>query len=906
MIFNIIKKKSFLVTFIFIFIPVVFANSLLFAKRLGTKRKKLQNLFTERLETSKKNTPKIIQRDKKNYGGMPIRLKSLKNYLSTTKKPEVNIIGNILKNNDNESLYRFRNKQSITGNILKNNENESPTAKGFTNILHNLREKKGVNQYQKIKKIEKIKSEVPEHNPALTKDEAGNIYLVWEHGNELWWAINKGNDWTSFGKLTDEGGTRPIVVYEPGLFNYGTSEGLVCVWESLASPHKIMKSIGTPTSEEIIWTKPQAITSDTHNDYGIAMVMDKNCQPLVLWLQSGGSEDDTDLYYQQISMNNPLPIILAEDSSSRNQNQPDAAPIFPFLNTTCYERTLTTGGSLIPRFIPIFGGNFGYELVAGVCADFSEIPPIAASLPDYDPNEPQFPAFVTDLILGISLGRRINLENIIFTLYTAVIEKDENDQDMVTKIANSYGGDSFLDFVSLPIPLFIGLLPVGRMRLGVTFSVGGDVTFVQYIDQVKDNKSYILPQSESDEITQIPEMIDQNFPQSLWDIDLSQIDELILLVEVSMGAGGGFTAFGCIEGELGFLGGFATQEIYPCYPSDHVYEYVRTPFLLILGYIGCTGPWNGIFHVFENSIGSITPDPNSALKPKTYRSAGKDRLLKRTLRFMEDKVPIYEALESIKKSFQGTGSQYEGKTVLNDISNDVYSDGLPDLAKSKCGEVLVAWAKGFASSCLGSKVYVAEYQQDKWSNPDEITPDIDFNEGTAIVFDSYNNPMLVWSSASNEGLNYEESTVEEILKSMDKADLMYAQRKEGKWTTPKKLALLPGKDEQIKLASGPQGEITAVWINQANSGSSVYSSLWDGKAWSKPSLISQAALAESPQVIYTSGKPMAVWAQDKDGNIYTYDDWTLYSSLWDGSSWILPCPLSFQEKRRKKINFKID
>lgn len=326
-----------------------------------------------------------------------------------------------------------------------------------------------------------------------------------------------------------------------------------------------------------------------------------------------------------------------------------------------------------------------------------------------------------------------------------------------------------------------------------------------------------------------------------------------------------------------------------------MYEYVRTPFLIIFGVLGCAGPWNGIFHVFERSIGSINLDPNNLLKPQTYRSAGKDKLLERTVRFMEDNVSIYEALESVKKSFQGTGSQYEGKTVLNDISKDVYGDGLPALAKSDSGEILVAWTKGFASSCLGSKVFVAEYKGDSWTKPVAITPDINFNQETAIVFDSHNNPMLLWSSASNEGLDYEQSSVEEILSSMDKADLMYAQRINKKWTIPKKVALLSGKDGQVKIASSPQGEITAVWINQTDRVSTVYSSFWDGKGWSEPFLISKAALAESPQVIYKAGKPMVVWAQDKDGNQYTFDDWGLYFSLWDGSSWSSSRPLSINE-----------
>ncbi len=875
MLLKMVKKKSFPIIFILVILLILITLpcNLLLARKLRTRRKKFKKKFAQHLQIKKKDPPKIDQTSKKNYKRMPFFQKK---HLSTLKK-------------------------SISGvpSTLKNSDKKALLAKETIKIFNTLKETKG--PYRHIKK----EAEVPDFSPSVTKDEVGNIYLVWEHGNELWWAINKGNDWKSYGKLTKDGGTNPVVIYEPGLFDYGTSGGLVCIWESLTSPYKIMKSIGKPTKDAIIWTKPKPITSDSHNDYGMAMVMDKNRQPLVLWLQSDGAEDDSDLYYQVINKSTVQPAWTREENSSRwNMNQTDDPVIFPFINATCIERTLATGGSLIPRFIPIFGGVFGYDLTTSMCADFSEIPSMAPSLPGYDPNGPLYPLFLTDLSLNISLGRRINLTNIVFALTESVLEKDKNDQYMMTEQAYSFGGDIFIDLVSLPIPLFIGFLPVGRTRLGVTLNVGADITFVDYIDQYEDSNVSALFQMEASKDTQHTELIDQNFPVSIGDIDFSQIDEVVFLLEIGMGAGGGFSAFrGLLQGEIIALGGITTQQIYPCYPSDYVYEYVREPFFLIAGLIRCGGPWNGIFHIFERSIGSIdfdpiafnNLDPNSVFIPATFRSAAKDKLLERNFRLMKDKVSIYESLESVKRPFQGTGSIYEGKTVLNDISKDVYSDGLPDLAKSDSGEILVAWTKGFASSCLGSKVYVAEYKGDSWDKPVAITPDIDFNQGTAIVFDSHNNPMLVWSSASNEGLDYEQSSVEEILMSMDKADLMYAQRIKEKWTIPKKVALLSGKDGQVKIASGPQGEITAVWINQTDRVSTVYSSFWDGKGWSKPSLISEDSLAESPQVIYTAGKPMVVWAQDKDGNQYTFDDWSLYFSLWDGSSWSSPRPLSIDE-----------
>lgn len=148
--------------------------------------------------------------------------------------------------------------------------------------------------------------------------------------------------------------------------------------------------------------------------------------------------------------------------------------------------------------------------------------------------------------------------------------------------------------------------------------------------------------------------------------------------------------------------------------------------------------------------------------------------------------------------------------------------------------------------------------------------------------------MVVWSSALNDALDYNDNTIEEILLAMDKADLMYAQRINGKWTSPTILTRLPGSDEQMALAAGPDGRIAAGWINRTKNGSKIYSAFWDGKNWTGPVLVSQSVLNGSPKVIYVHENPLILWTQDSDGDVYTYDDWALYSSSWSGASWTSP------------------
>ena len=203
----------------------------------------------------------------------------------------------------------------------------------------------------------KGQEQIPDHNPAMTSDNKGNTYLIWEHGNELWWAVNKGGDWTGSGKMPGTGGNRPVIVYIPNLSDQSVSVGqagqeasadqqstsqpgadqgagqgtdqrvsggLFCAWESLNSPKKIMGSTGTLTGSGVTWSEPQALTVDNHDDYGLALVMDSNHHPLILWLQRASIDDDADLYYQVItSAGSPSDSLSDSPSDSPSDSSVD-------------------------------------------------------------------------------------------------------------------------------------------------------------------------------------------------------------------------------------------------------------------------------------------------------------------------------------------------------------------------------------------------------------------------------------------------------------------------------------------------------------------------------------------------------------------------------------------------------
>ena len=788
-------------------------------------------------------------------------------------------------------------------------------------------------------------SPYPDHNPALALDNQGNMYLVWERGNELWWAANRDGNWIICQKMPGQGGTRPVLIYDQNLSlekgasspdqtiseddedddinrkPYGT---LFCVWETLTYPKRLMGSIGSISeSGGVSWSKPLQLTKDDYHDYRAALVADNAHHPLMLWLQRASLDDDADLYYQNITLK---PIGWDQQQRPIGSDQtgllPDAAPqvahqeavanqspwvgqggglpedpievvdpTSPQVTAGCVEIILAKLTLEFPTLIPIFGRGIGVELANFSCAN-SGFRPV---------QNPSFwtPLVLDELALDLELGSHLEVGLSLFSSGQAAIHKNPPaDHSPVEQTIATYGGATDFTYLSHPIPLSIAGAWLGAFRIGQALAAGASVSLIKR----------------------------PNNPQ--------RPQELLIYLILEAGPEAVLNHF---FGER--IEGVATAEI-----AAELYLSLSSgpPIITqaraihVTGELRAGGEWSalvGRYHKdysLSESSRSIDPnsfpafkkwfDPNSAQDPnsvqKAFRfsaakpisvSSKKDKLIKTISSLTgEGDAPVSEMIEWVKEPLIGTGSRAEGKTVLADISDDIYNDGPPSVAKCQSsGEIIVVWTKALAASRLGTKLYAATYTEaeDKWSSPTEITPQVSFNHDPSVVFDSYGNPMVVWARASNEGLSYEESSIEKILDALGQTDLFYSRRIGGEWTAPAPLATLPGTDGQVSLAAGPCGEIAAVWINQTGKEFLLYGSLWTeaSKQWSKPRSISRAIVAEHPLVIYQAKKPFVIWAQDSDGRLETSNDWRLYFSTLDGPTWHCQrLSLPDEQKRRRK------
>lgn len=679
--------------------------------------------------------------------------------------------------------------------------------------------------------------QIPNQNPVVVSDGNRRLFLVWERGTEIWWAVNSGTGWNTYGKISGAIGTNPVLAY--GALVNGNPNGLFCAWETGDTHKTIQWAVGEPMSDDTIqWSSPQPFTSDENDDFGLAAIIRPDGQAMLLWLQKDGEilSDDTDIYYQLLNLTS---------LSTRNLEIDDNDVIITHRGAEkCTEIKWPPGdieGLSLPKWIPIIGGKSGFSIFGKVCGEDG---------------------------CTVSQAGKVGVEAKIGEKYGvsgegSIQAKWSTDKKKCIYVFNegnfSASFEGKVEIPTTPVPIVIvgvpviGVLPVGTGQIVGTIKIG--------------LVSSLIWKS--------------NFPglPTNGTVDITLGGELKGKLLLASGFLGGDVSGG-LSGTIGiktppFSGGFK--------------EYCVS--LSGTGSIG----WGFLNRNWTKKWGSCA-DARSLLRNISERD-----LFEQGNCGTIDGVFVCEQISTIKQIFSGTNAVYEGLLAFGGNQSDLVNDGVPSSAVSSSGEIIMAWAKDAdPNSKLGAKIFTSVYQSNRWQNPVEVTPTADFNSDVAVAFDSNNTPFVVWARASSDNLTYRDSTVEEILSASDKANIYYSRRIDGKWTVPSPIAEIAGKDEKVAIAKGPNGVMTVVWQNRNGNGMTLYASMYDGTKWSDPVAISTSVVASSPKIAYVSEKPTVTWAADTSVTQNVSGEWVIFTSTWDGSAWTKPERLNIQTSSRSR------
>ncbi|AFY47683.1 CARDB domain-containing protein,putative collagen-binding protein,Calx-beta domain-containing protein,subtilase family protease [Nostoc sp. PCC 7524] len=147
---------------------------------------------------------------------------------------------------------------------------------------------------------------IQESTPSLARDSAGNLHLLWTREGQLWHAVNNGSGFEAQ-PLSQAFGSDVKLLINPNLIN-GTSEGLIATWSSgEGNESEIYYAIGQATAGGgYQWTAPIQLTNNSLYDGAFDLEITDNGTPLFIWQRQDFSiEDDADLYYGGITVENP-------------------------------------------------------------------------------------------------------------------------------------------------------------------------------------------------------------------------------------------------------------------------------------------------------------------------------------------------------------------------------------------------------------------------------------------------------------------------------------------------------------------------------------------------------------------------------------------------------------------------
>ena len=696
--------------------------------------------------------------------------------------------------------------------------------------------------------VEEAPPEEADLHPTLVRDDQGRVHLVWQRGGSLWYAQYANAGWQFSQPITGTSGVDPHLAFDPQLID-GTTPGLALVWQEGHGNGAVIRNLlGQIESDgSLVWSTPISLTQDAFGDSHPVVATASDGQSLItLWLQQNWDiADDNDLYYQVAAV--PSKATLRFYPKYTPDYAEAGLPAFFLVDSIQLPKGgLGQGwcigvefaeGTTLP--IPIIGGRYGFEIEGEGCFVESGAPQCKADLSG-------------DLSAEIKLSKLLSAVHGSANIEGAMLTDTESCAyalDEVTVGLNVGATKSFFDVEIDTIRVF-GIKRVElEADVGITGNFGGSLTW-------KTGNFPGLPDSGK--------------------------------VNGTLGA--------FLEGEIDVFDKFEVE--------------VRGDGYVTVGYeksAGTVGGWD--FHAYCLDVRATVEAKfdftylkqwgkcDAALFMATLRDgerqASQQTLFSYTTQNEED-VPVTELLIiSLNPDFAGTGSIYEGSPVLsNTITSDLTDDYRVAIAKNQGQQLWAAWTKDAADSAtgLGSAVVVSSLTDQGWGDPMEVSPATNFNKQTTLVFDQSDNPMLVWASAPATVTT--SSPITDVIQAMAATEIVYAQYLNGAWTSPQPVATLPGSDTNPQIAISPAGQIFVAWLNESDTGTTLYTSFWNGTAWSAPELRAFSVHIGSVATAFSQDEPIVLWTQDVDGAEATEDDSALHYSVREGEVWSTPARIA--------------
>ena len=239
---------------------------------------------------------------------------------------------------------------------------------------------------------------------------------------------------------------------------------------------------------------------------------------------------------------------------------------------------------------------------------------------------------------------------------------------------------------------------------------------------------------------------------------------------------------------------------------------------------------------------------------------------------------------------------FYGNSPINALTYDTSPDDMPHLTTDKSGNSMLVWVHTTNTSSTPPKmdVYYSIWGGNSWSTPGPIAVNNNLELNPVVTYDSYGDAVAVWTS--DKGANISEDFDAWV----SDLEIYYSKWNGTNWTEPKTITNNTQGDGKASISADNNGNIISAWVNDNDGNIStkndteIYYSTWNGSDWSASAAITNNEIQDTgPSVAYNShGDAVVIWTQDIDSNSSTTNDREIYYSIWNGTAWNNPKPVT--------------
>ena len=689
--------------------------------------------------------------------------------------------------------------------------------------------------------------------PTLTLDSQGTLHAFWYRNDLLWSAWNNNGSWVGAAPISTNYAVGFCAAAAPNLIN-GSAPGLIVVWaEEETNGTELFYSVSqTATNGAYQWSQPVMLTDDAVQNASPAVVVRPDGLAVITYLKCGfGYQDDTDVYYSTVNVASGALVWTAPAANVAAQGASDNL-VHPNGNGMAVDSLAINWNPAVSVEFNVFGGpctlKAGVSGLAGVtgCTGTGTLDAsVSAGLDmanwagsvsgsgggnllwNVDPNQAQWVYNANDSRFNLQFQMSAEAKNAGFTLLKL------------------YPPTS--PFISGVEEIVNGMAHFCGCTFGNSIGFTGGVKLNGCAWSVAPLNSFGLPTTVDSAIG--------NFGGSL-KLELKQPAHAGWLVDLNVGPQiANKQRSASVSGSLGFVDTFS---VWPEFKNVSL-------------------AFNGAFSM---SYGAFTMNPhfnfdafNAVAEPHD------DTELLSELNFAYNPAAVV-----------GTTNVYGTNAVLSTVATDLYMDGAPALATDAAGVPYQVWYKDgdpYATTNLGSQLYVADYNGANWNPPAVIPGSLGLNSYVCAATDGAGNRLAVWVHADESGITTN-VTAAQFFAAQNASDVYFATGAGTNWTAPQVVAATPGLDADLSLSSMANGNVLAVWTyTDTNLLVHLVSSTWNGSAWTPLAEITSGTL-NAPTAQQAGGATVVLWTAVLDTN----NDSAIYESQNVDGNWSKPSPFA--------------